>query len=104
VARATDIRRCLAKGRRRRYVFLEMIWADNALGHPRLGMIVPKLRQTAPERNRLRRRLREIWRRDVQANQPAWDLMVRARREAYHASFDQLRAELVQWRDATCAA
>jgi ribonuclease P protein component len=67
-------------------------------------MIVPKLRQTAPERNRLRRRLREIWRRDVQANQPAWDLMVRARREAYHASFDQLRAELVQWRDATCAA
>lgn len=94
----------MAKGRRRRYVFLEMIWAENALAHPRFGMIVPKLRRTAPERNRLRRRLREIWRRDVQPQQPAWDLLVRTRGDAYDASFEQLRAEFVQWRDATCAA
>ena len=55
-------------------------------------------------RNRLRRRLKELWRREVQAVQPAFDLLVRARREAYNASYAALRAELLGWRDATCPA
>ena len=38
----------------------------------------------------------------AQAVQPAFDLLVRARREAYSASYDALRAELQGWRDATC--
>jgi ribonuclease P protein component len=80
-----------------------MIWADNTVGHPRLGLIVPKFQHSAVARNRLRRRLREIWRRDVRAAQPAWDLVIRARREAYSAPFDALRAQIVGWRDATLA-
>lgn len=104
MARAADIRRCQAKGRRRRSVFLEMSWVENALGYPRFGMVVPRWRFGAPARNRLRRQLREIWRRELQASQPAWDLLVRARREAYGASFAELRAELLAWRDATCPA
>jgi ribonuclease P protein component len=51
-------------------------------------------------RNRLRRRLREIWRRDIQPGQPAWDLVIKVRREAYTASFDALRAQLLAWREA----
>jgi ribonuclease P protein component len=102
LARAADIRRCLAKGRRRRSAFLDLIWIDNALGHPRMGLIVPRFQATAVARNRLRRRLKELWRREVQAVQPAFDLLVRARREAYSASYDALRAELQGWRDATC--
>ena len=35
-------------------------------GHPRMGLIVPKFQSTAVARNRLRRRLREIWRRELQ--------------------------------------
>ena len=81
-----------------------MIWADNTTGHPRMGLIVPRFQSTAVARNRLRRRLKEIWRRDIRAAQPAWDLVIRARREAYTASFDALRAQLVAWRDATLAA
>ena len=77
------------------------MWTDNATGHPRLGLIVPKFRSSAVARNRLRRRLREIWRQEIQARQPAWDLVIRARREAYDASFAALRCELVGWRDAT---
>lgn len=76
-----------------------MIWTDNTMGHPRLGLIVPKFQRTAVARNRLRRRLREIWRREVRPVQPAWDLIIRARREAYAAPFDQLRQEVVGWRD-----
>ena len=80
-----------------------MIWADNSTGHPRMGLIVPKFRATAVARNRLRRRLREVWRREILPVQPAGDLVIRARREAYAASFGQLREQLLAWRDATLA-
>jgi ribonuclease P protein component len=100
LARATDIRRCLAKGRRRRFGHLEMIWTDNLTGHPRMGLIVPRFQSSAVARNRLRRRLREIWRREVQQHQPAWDLVIRARREAYAAKVAALREDLLAWRRA----
>ena len=80
-----------------------MIWMDNPTGQPRMGLIVPKFQSSAVARNRLRRRLREIWRRDVQLRQPALDVIIRARREAYSAAFDALRAELLTWRDAVLA-
>jgi len=81
-----------------------MIWMDNTTGHPRMGLIVPKFRSSGVARNRLRRRLREIWRRDLQPQQPAWDLVIRARREAYAASFDGLRDDLLTWRRAVLGA
>lgn len=65
-----------------------------------MGLIVPKYQSTAVARNLLRRRLREIWRRDLQATQPGWDLLIRARREAYQASYQVLRSELLAWRDS----
>ena len=45
-------------------------------------------------RNRLRRRLREILRRDLLRTLPAIDLVIRAKRSAYTASFADLRAEV----------
>jgi ribonuclease P protein component len=73
---------------------------DNQTGHPRMGLIVPKLRSSAVARNRLRRRLREIWRRDLQPSQPGLDLVIRTRPEAYAAPFATLRGELLEWREA----
>jgi ribonuclease P protein component len=61
---------------------------------------VPRFRRTAPERNRLRRRLKEIWRRELQQLLPPVDVVVRARRETYDASFAALRAELLAWRES----
>jgi ribonuclease P protein component len=78
-----------------------MIWTDNLVGHPRMGLIVPKFQSSAVARNRLRRRLREIWRRDIQPHQPAGDLLIRARREAYAAGFEPLREQLLTWRRLT---
>ncbi|MDX2193556.1 MAG: ribonuclease P protein component [Gemmatimonadales bacterium] len=100
LARASDIRRCLDAGRRHRTEHLDMIWMDNAFGRPRLGLIVPKAKRTAPERNRLRRRLREVWRRELQPRLPAWDLVIRARLSAYDQPFDALRAALLGFADA----
>jgi ribonuclease P protein component len=100
LARASDIRRCLTHGHRRRSEHLDIIWMDNSTGQPRMGLIVPKFQSSAVARNRLRRRLREIWRQDVQSQQPAWDLVIKARPDAYHAPFDALRTQLLRWRQA----
>lgn len=81
-----------------------MIWMDNPTGQPRMGLIVPKFQSSAVARNRLRRRLREIWRREVQQWQPAWDLVIKARREAYAASFDALQAQVLTWRETVLGA
>lgn len=64
-----------------------------------MGLIVPRFQSNAVARNRLRRRLKEIWRREIHGQQPGWDLLIRARREAYGATFAELRDELVAWRD-----
>lgn len=77
---------------------------DNQTGQPRMGLIVPKHQSSAVARNRLRRRLRELWRQEIQERQPAWDLVIRARREAYGASFDVLRAQLLTWRETVLGA
>jgi ribonuclease P protein component len=76
------------------------MWVANEAGHPRMGLIVPRFQSSAVARNRLRRRLREVWRREIQAGQPGWDLLVRARPSAYRASFAELRGELLAWRDS----
>jgi len=81
-------------GRRRRTRHLDLAWRHSDSGHARLGLIVPRHQSSAAHRNRLRRRLREILRRDVLRTLPAVDLVVRAKRSAYTASFAVLRAEL----------
>lgn len=77
-----------------------MLWTNNETGHSRMGLIVPKFQAGAVARNRLRRRLRELWRRELMAGLPAWDVVIRARREAYVAAYNELRAELLDWRSA----
>ena len=65
-----------------------------------MGLIVPKFQSTAVARNRLRRRLKELWRRELMGTVPDWDVVLRARREAYQAEFAALRAQLLEWRRA----
>ncbi len=81
-----------------------MIWMDNSTGLPRMGLIVPKFQSSAVARNRLRRRLREIWRREIQQRQPAWDLLIKTRREAYAASFEALESQVIMWRNTVLGA
>jgi ribonuclease P protein component len=85
---------CWEQGQRRRAAHLDLAWQSNTKGHPRVGIIVPRHSQSAVARNRLRRRLREILRRDALSRLPAIDVVVRARRGAYAAPFAVLRAEL----------
>jgi len=97
---ATQLRRVLTTGQRSRRAHLDIYWTTNEAGYPRLGLVVPKARQTAIARNRLRRRLKELWRREMQAELPAWDVVLRTRQESYAATFQLLRADLVGWVEA----
>jgi ribonuclease P protein component len=57
--------------------------------------VVPRFQFTAVARNRLRRRLKEILRRQL-ASLPPVDLVVRAKRAAYAVSFARLSVELTE--------
>ena len=64
--------------------------------HPRLGFIVPRHKHTAVERNRLKRRLRELARTQLLPSLPAVDIVVRARPSAYALPFEALAAEMTR--------
>jgi ribonuclease P protein component len=89
----------LKVGRRTSKASLDICWTAGEAGHPRMGLIVPRFQQTAVARNLLRRRLKDLWRCEVQQRLPAWDVVIRARREAYRASFPALRDDLLTWCD-----
>ena len=65
-------------------------------GH-RIGIVVPKHRQSAVARNRLKRRLRELTRTywpEAFATMPARDLALYALPAAYGATFEALRGDV----------
>jgi ribonuclease P protein component len=57
-------------------------------------VVVPRFQFTAVARNRLRRRIRELVRREVLARLPLVDLVIRTKPSAYAASLPGLRAEM----------
>ena len=67
------------------------------LGHPRLGVVVPRHGRSIVERNRMRRRLREIARRDLLPQLAPLDLVIRSRASAYQSDFKALAADLDRW-------
>jgi ribonuclease P protein component len=94
------IRRVQRTGRRTRRTHLEILWATSEFPFPRLGVIVPRLGRTAVARNRLRRRLKELWRKELQHSLPALDVVIRSRAEGYSASLAALREELLAWAES----
>ncbi len=80
---------------------MDVFDSASPVAHPRVGVVVPKHRRNSVERNRLKRRLREILRLEVLprlGERNAYiDVLIRARREAYSATYDQLNDELTSW-------
>jgi ribonuclease P protein component len=95
LARGSELTACWEEGRRLRTSHLDLAWRPNAMGHPRLAIVVPRFQFTAVARNRLRRRVKEILRRSALPTLAAVDLVVRAKRGAYAVSFAVLRADVL---------
>jgi ribonuclease P protein component len=88
------LQRVIREGKRIRTVHLDVRVLASPLGHPRVGIIVPRHRQTAVRRNQLKRRLRELCRVQLLPAAPPADVVIRARPEAYRASFDELARDV----------
>jgi ribonuclease P protein component len=56
--------------------------------------VVPKYGHSSVERNKLKRRLRELARRKLLTLAASCDVLVRARREAYNATFEGLQGDV----------
>jgi ribonuclease P protein component len=76
---------------------LDVRTTASPLVRPRVGLVVPRHQQSAVDRNKLKRRLRELVRTTllpVISGAPTADIVIRARREAYGASFAALGADV----------
>jgi len=59
-----------------------------------VGIVVPRHGRSAVDRNRLKRRLREIIRQDVLPAERGLDIVVKTAPAAYAVAFDDLRTEV----------
>jgi len=98
----------MRSGKRRRVGPMEVFLGPSAGARPRVGFIVPLHGHSAVERNRLRRRLREIARREwlplAWECDPHLDVLIRSREGAYGSSFEELRAFVRLAMERPCGA
>ncbi len=108
IRRTLEIRGLFKRGKRKRTAHLDVFFAASPASLPRLGVLVPKHRHKIVERNLLKRRLKELGRTHVLPRLRragiSIDLLVRARPEAYDASFAELRGELDGVTEGICCA
>lgn len=93
--RSADYLRCYRRGRRLRGSFARVHYSPNREGHPRLGITASRKVGKAVIRNRLKRRVREVYRRSPARHElPAVDLVVHLEPAAAGAEFAALASEL----------
>lgn len=91
---SSDFVRCYRRGRRHHGSLITLHVVRNDCGHPRFGITASRKVGRAVVRFRLKRRLREIYRRwEERERLPAVDLVAHLHPAAAHASFAELREE-----------
>jgi ribonuclease P protein component len=108
ITSSDEIRTLFRRGKRSRTRHLDAFVSPSPAPFPRLGVVVAKHRRTVAERNRLKRRLRELGRTvllPALGNRgAALDVLVRTRPEAYGATFADLRDEVAALTEELCSS
>jgi len=100
ITRGAELRRLGDEGKRIRTKFLDVRYSPSppllaeVIERVRIGFIVPKLGHSAVERNRLKRRLRELARTQLSTIPARIDVRLRAKTAAYTASFAELSVDV----------
>ena len=94
LTREADLESVRRTGKRMQTERLDARASASLLLHPRVGVVVPKYRRNIVDRNRVKRRLRELARIRILPLVGSIDVLLRAKPEAYGASFDQLSTEV----------
>ncbi len=95
--RRADFLRCYGQGRRRqgRLVVLHVLERGKEEAHPRLGITVTRKVGGAVVRQKIKRRVREIYRRwNLRWRLPPFDIVVHVKPPASRADFATLEAEI----------
>jgi len=107
IRRGSEIRDLLKWGKRKRTTNLDVFFAASPASRSRLGLIVPKHGNRVVDRNRPKRRLREIGRRQIlpqlDAAGVAADVLIRARPPAYEVEFGRLAREVREAVEGLCS-
>jgi ribonuclease P protein component len=85
--------RAQAQGKRFHTPHFGVTLAPMAEGHPRLGLVATRRMGKAVQRNRIKRLLREFFRRH-QTGLPAFDLVIMAKKGASALGYHQVEEEL----------
>jgi ribonuclease P protein component len=95
--RRADYLRGYRTGRRRHGALAIVYFVPNQLGHPRMGITASRKVGKAVVRQRLKRRIREIYRRwQDRGKLPALDLVIHLKPEAGRADFPTFQVELLR--------
>lgn len=97
LTRSADLTLVRREGKRVRTTLLEVRYLASLLRRHRIGVVVPRFKHSAVDRNRLKRRLRELtrlhWPNQLAASPPL-DVLLRAAPAAYAADFTRLADEV----------
>lgn len=92
IRRKKDFVSLYRDGSRHRGRYFNLVYRSSPLDHSRLAVVVSKKVGPAVTRNRVKRRLREVFRRNKGLLPEATDLIVVARREIADLGMPELRA------------
>ena len=92
----SDFRRLYAKGKSAATPYLVLYCRRNRTGKNRLGYTVSTKLGHAVVRNRVRRRLREIYRLNSPALKQGWDIVVVARQRCVGADYHKMDAAFLR--------
>jgi ribonuclease P protein component len=118
ITSSDEIRALFRRGKRRKTSHFDVFVSASPAALSRVAFVVPKpkrktqpdgrsVRAAAVQRNRLKRRLKEIARRELlptlREAAVSVDVLIRARPEAYQAGFPAMREELVALEEWLCS-
>jgi ribonuclease P protein component len=93
--KAAEFQKVYANGAKRTSRSFVVFALENGLSHSRFGLTTPRKLGKAHERNRAKRRIREILRTSRTAIPAGFDYVVNPRRSVVDRQFQELRAELI---------
>jgi ribonuclease P protein component len=94
--RRREFRRVYDEGARRSASLCTVFWRANGLPQSRLGITAPARLGNAVLRNRLKRRVREVFRRHFATLPGGWDILVNPREPVAKVPFRALERELLR--------
>jgi len=92
---AAEFESVYEKGAKRSSRSFVLFALPNGLGYFRFGLTTPRKLGKAHERNRIRRRVREILRTTQSSPKVGFDVVVNPRRSVHERDFQELRSELL---------